>query len=423
MSGKTKINRDDPFFVTAAIPNFRQLGIRRAAYLKYGDVALEYEQLQKKICLDGDLGYLGRFYALSKGINLLVLSFGTRRCVKKDKTARICVFNLKKSANRFAKYSDNVLKLAITAWLIIRQKPDFILCGTLDMSLWGAFIAAKLIRRPIIYSAHNTLLLSDTPMNNIRKKIVTLCIKHCGAVMCNGPYLKDEMLRKGVSPVKLVEFLPTLGQLTQKTGQARSLPHDYMLFFGRLETQKGVHDLLTAYEKLPRELKTTHLVYAGNGSCLESLKIRTAQRGLAGTVHFLGKIPYARLGDIIRKSRFVIIPSKKDMGEGICKAALESLFLKRPVIAPDYGVFPYLLHHGKNALLYKTDAIDDLCQKLRLLLTDKVLHSTLEAGAAQAGQAFGRPDKTFSHAIVTCLNHLGFNAPSPTAEHRDPASA
>ena len=78
---------------------------------------------------------------------------------------------------------------------------------------------------------------------------------------------------------------------------------------------------------------------------------------------------------------------------------MESLVLGVPVVAPDFGPFPYLVVHGKNGLLYRPDSINDLAQKLDMILDNDELYIRLKAGARESGDTLLVPSLTFSEAV------------------------
>lgn len=388
---------------------FQRMGIKKAAYLKYGDVQSELKQLNNEGSIDGDIGYFSRFYELAKNTSLLLISFNRYSIKVKNHGSPIYVFDSKNLSGPFGKIINNLFKIIIPLQLLIKNKPDFILCGTTDFSFLGAFFASKLICRPILVSLHHALPLGDDLLDRLRKTLYKTMLRNCDGVMCNGPYLKDEMIFAGVSRDKIIEYLPTFGEL--KTNSNNIFPNelkDYILFAGRLEEKKGVYDLLSAYRENLAAHKNLKLVYAGEGPSFEGLKAKAKDWNLDGKVIFLGQVSYSNVGALIRKSRFVVVPSRSTMCEGICKVAVESQLLGKPVIVPKYGVFPYIVKHRWNGLLFATDSVADLAEKIKILLCDQRLYTSLKAGAITAGKKFELPETTFSDAIITSLEKIDF---------------
>ena len=75
-------------------------------------------------------------------------------------------------------------------------------------------------------------------------------------------------------------------------------------------------------------------------------------------VIFLGYLEREKLLGVIRASTVLICPTKGQFGEGRSLAAMEGLVVGIPIVAPDFGPFPYLISHEQNGLLFKTDSIE-----------------------------------------------------------------
>lgn len=88
------------------------------------------------------------------------------------------------------------------------------------------------------------------------------------------------------------------------------------------------------------------------------------------------------------------------MGEGICKAVLEALIMGKPVVAPDYGPFPYIVRDRREGLLFTQDSVDDLTFKIHELMEDKLLFETVQAGALSNGKRFLNPKTNFTEALM-----------------------
>ncbi len=384
------------------------MGMERIAYIKYGDVVSEYLQVQSQPTEDGDLGYLSRVCELGKTSSMLLLSFDCPTKTLKNKNIEAYVFNSKDKNRTIDKITTNLFKSYKTLQLLLRYKPNFILCGVLNYSLWGAVLAAKLIHRPIIFSSHHSFSTENSLLNKGLNFFNGSAIKSCDGVLCNGPYLKNEMLQAGVDSHKIVEFLPTFNELIKTARDVINfqLSQPYILFAGRIETEKGVYDLLSAFKKVLTIYKNITLVYTGDGAQLRNLKKIVKDSNLTDKVICIGRVPYNNLGGLIKKSLFVVVPSKSTMCEGICKIALEAQILGKPVIAPNYSVFPYIINHGRNGLLFKTDSQEDLSKKIVELLDNDKLYQFIKTGAKCTGKRFESIDRSFSEAIITSLNSL-----------------
>lgn len=96
---------------------------------------------------------------------------------------------------------------------------------------------------------------------------------------------------------------------------------------------------------------------------------------------------------------FLVMPTRAISDEGRPKSAIEALFFGRPVIAPDWGSFRYLIEDGYNGLLYDPDNIDDLCSKIKILLESREIYEALKIGAEQSSKKLLTPELSFTEAL------------------------
>ena len=78
---------------------------------------------------------------------------------------------------------------------------------------------------------------------------------------------------------------------------------------------------------------------------------------------------------------------------------MEGLVMGKPVVAPDFGPFPFLVQHGTNGLLFESDSVEDLRRKIFQLLDDEALYRRLEAGAAESSRLLQLARVNFGGAV------------------------
>lgn len=116
----------------------------------------------------------------------------------------------------------------------------------------------------------------------------------------------------------------------------------YFLFFGRLEPEKGIETLLSAFKNLPN----LNLKIAGTGSLFN--KIRNMN---LANVDLLGHKDKADLIELIKKSSFVITPS--ECYENNPMSIVESFALGKPVIGSNHGGIDELIEDGINGFKFE----------------------------------------------------------------------
>lgn len=287
-------------------------------------------------------------------------------------------------------------------WDTLHFRPTRVLCGQDGPFALFVWLAARLNGAQFVLLAHNALALPSTS-RAYRLANTWLC-RHADLVVAHGPFVRDESVMLGARPEHVVEFNNALDpahvtlveSLPPKTMEA---PERIVLYVGRIEEDKGVVDLLNAV-RLLADVSGLRLRFVGNGSANSVLRELVSRHGLAHTVEVLGPVPFEAVFAHMKQARVVVTPSQSRFPEGFCKSAMEAFYVGTPVIAPDYGPFPYMVRHEDNGLLYLPDDVHALAEALRRLLLDDDLHARLGEGALRWGRHFMAPDTTFAKAMA-----------------------
>lgn len=367
----------------------------RYLYVKNGDVVEQLSELETDRCYGrllkgGPNAFLADFLSIVDESPVLLVGVGNsfKKMVKSNIKAIVFAKTL---------FINSPLGRSLAlGYMLIRGlketiffKPDRVLSGTRGVLLWVSWIVAKLYGCALIYSCHNRLPSAATSKHffqNIKSKIDRAVIKHAAGIICHGPYLYDQLQQLGIPKQKLVEFdsQPDLLPVTDKEIHLvdsffsnYSEKMRFILYVGRMEKDKGVFDLLAACKQILRTDPLLVLLYIGTGNALPVLKMQVQRYGLSDQVVFLGKQPHALIGLFLQKAYVLVTPTRDNFPEGRCMSAMEGLFYHVPVIAPNFGPFPYLVTHGENGLLYRPNSASDLGKQLQLLLDNKELRAKL----------------------------------------------
>jgi glycosyltransferase involved in cell wall biosynthesis len=152
-----------------------------------------------------------------------------------------------------------------------------------------------------------------------------------------------------------------------------------ILFLGRLESAKGVFELLAAGALLAPRFPALRLVFGGEGDAA-ALRRRAAELGIEDRIELPGWLaPAERDGQLARASVFCL-PSH---AEGLPMAMLEAMASGRAVVASSVGGIPETIVDGGNGLLVPPRDERALAGALAQVLGDAALRARL-AGAARA---------------------------------------
>ena len=136
---------------------------------------------------------------------------------------------------------------------------------------------------------------------------------------------------------------------------------DYVVYIGRLSTEKGVRILLEA----GKLLTSTKILVIGSGPDFSYLQNIIDVEGL-GNINLLGPIHGEKKWDYLRKASAVIIPSI--CYETFSIAAIEAMSVGTPVIASRLGSLPFVIEDGISGILFEPGDSEDLADKITQLI-------------------------------------------------------
>lgn len=291
---------------------------------------------------------------------------------------------------------------------MFRFRPDRILCACSGELLWISVLVAKLRGVPIVNSRHITFQ-ERKGLARIVPALDRASILACDGVVCHGRFLLDQMHALGVPAARTREFGVDFGEFAELAARAESPPAllaarakaDFvMMFVGRVQRDKGIFDLLEAFRLMPQPARSrTILVYVGEGKDLEDLACRVRDWSLSESVVLLGHVPYRQLAGAMRQATVVLAPTRPEFGEGRCKVVPESLVLGVPVIAPNFGPFPYGIRAGVDGLLFAPADPVAMSACMTRIVTEPQLLSTLRAGAAESALSLKSTSTGFAKAV------------------------
>lgn len=290
-------------------------------------------------------------------------------------------------------------------WDTLAFRPTIVLCGIDGPFAIGVWLAARLTSARLVFLAHTALALPT--LGRAQRWANNWMSRHSDLVIAHGPYVKDEAIELGSAADRTVEFNNGLDPDHRKLIASLPVPaagarKNRLLYVGRMEEDKGVIDLFEAFSALPAALGL-QLQFIGTGGATAALQQRIAAAGLADRVILSGSVSHEEVFRAMREAFVVVTPSQSRFPEGFCKSAMEAFYVGTPVIAPDYGPFPYMVEHDVNGLLYEADSVPALTSSLRKLAEDTALYDRLAEGAVQAGIRMSKPETTFARAVEIAL--------------------
>jgi glycosyltransferase involved in cell wall biosynthesis len=205
----------------------------------------------------------------------------------------------------------------------------------------------------------------------LEQSIMKLAWKDAGRVLRKVDYLTTPTQRAadlleraaGVSGVLAISCGIDAAKFANSTPTSNSEPR--ILFLGRLDYEKHIHNLLQAVARLPKRLNT-QVEIVGDGGERANLEQLALELGLSKQVKFLGHISEQELPRAYERATLFAMPSIAEL-QSI--ATMEAMASGRPVVAADAMALPHLVHDGDNGYLFPPDDVATFADRLERILT------------------------------------------------------
>ncbi|CCH34493.1 glycosyltransferase family 4 protein [Actinosynnema sp. NPDC047251] len=141
-----------------------------------------------------------------------------------------------------------------------------------------------------------------------------------------------------------------------------------LLFFGRLEWEKGVQDLIAALPRIRRAHRGTRVVVAGGGTHRDWLVEQARKHRVLRSVRFVGHLPDRTLAAVLAAADAVVLPSRY---EPFGIVALEAAAAGTPLVASTAGGLGEVVLDGVTGLSFAPGDVDGLARAVRSVLADR----------------------------------------------------
>ncbi|MER5260588.1 glycosyltransferase family 4 protein [Actinosynnema sp. NPDC002837] len=141
-----------------------------------------------------------------------------------------------------------------------------------------------------------------------------------------------------------------------------------LLFFGRLEWEKGVQDLIAALPRIRRIHPGTRLVVAGTGTHRDWLVEQARKHKVRRAVDFVGHLSDRALAAALAAADAVVLPSKY---EPFGIVALEAAAAGTPLVASTAGGLGEVVLDGVTGLSFAPGDTEALAGAVRSVLDDR----------------------------------------------------
>ncbi len=248
-----------------------------------------------------------------------------------------------------------------------------------------AWLAARFLPVRLVSTLHGWV--ERSPRHLLYKRLDLAVVKRFDHLIAVSRPIERQLLAARISPDRIT-LVPNSVEMEAPAGEGGGAgigPEESWFdetgpligMVGRLDGEKNPGMLLEVLPRLREEFPGLRCLFLGEGELRAGLAARAAELGVAGVALFPG---YRRdVRRIIPRLEAVVFTSHR---EGIPIALLESMALKRPVVATAVGGIPDVIEDGVNGLLIAPGDGDALVRSLGRLLGDEPLRRRLGEAAA-----------------------------------------
>jgi glycosyltransferase involved in cell wall biosynthesis len=184
-------------------------------------------------------------------------------------------------------------------------------------------------------------------------------------------FLRKKLIEYGFKEEKVVllnHFIDLNANNQEKSEE------DYYLYVGRISEEKGIKTLIDAAVKVhesnvkgPTCIRNK-LKIVGKGPLFKKMLSYTSIIDKNRMVEFLGHKHHTEVIKLIKKSRFIVVPS--EWYENFPFAVLEAFTCGKPVIGSKIGGIPELVRDTERGMVFEVGDSDDLSSAIRYLLNN-----------------------------------------------------
>lgn len=206
--------------------------------------------------------------------------------------------------------------------------------------------------------------------------IFRLYERHVDYFITPSKFMGKKLTEYGFDAKKIIH-LPNFTNFSLSKTPNKQRKEKYVLYFGRLDEQKGAMFLLEVAKNLP-QVKFRMIGKYPDEKTKIKIKNFLSKHSMKN-VTVLKHQETGRLQQSIAGSLFVVVPSL--WLENMPYTVLESYVFGKPVVASDIGGIPEIVKDKKTGLLFNPGGNNDLKDKILCLWNDKTLVKSMGVNA------------------------------------------
>lgn len=260
--------------------------------------------------------------------------------------------------------------------------------------------------RRLIFSLHNAI--HDDRATSLMDRLYFAgkrhALKAAQGVLAVGPPLARQIEDQIGTGQKVHPHTPQYSKAALQVGDhAAERDPKKIIYAGRVEDNKGVFDLLEAFEAIAPKHEGAKLVFLGKGGALEALRQRAAASVHADAIEVPGAVPGQDVIGRIAASAVLVCPTSARFREGLAKTPLEAALNSIPSIMTT--VVPAKDMIGEGGVIIPPDDPKALATALDDLLSDPARIERMgQAARAAVIAAVADPSKSFGVKLLELID-------------------
>lgn len=233
------------------------------------------------------------------------------------------------------------------------------------LAQWGMrYVGFEGVKRKIIRSIEQISCNNATDVRNVSQKNRELAIK-------DGMYKPDKckvLGEGGTIGVDLTQYdLAKLPQMRMETREKLQIPKDALVyaFVGRICRDKGIGELLSAFDKVLNENQNCYLMFIGKLDDNSMLDKQVIERAKANrNIIFCGAVPNVKVSEYLAAADVLVHPTYR---EGFGMVLQEAAALALPTITTNIPGASEAIVNGQTGLLAEKQDVDTLYKAMKFM--------------------------------------------------------
>jgi glycosyltransferase involved in cell wall biosynthesis len=214
---------------------------------------------------------------------------------------------------------------------------------------------------------------------------IKLSMNRSDAIIVPSGFLRAVFGKYGISTEVVPNIINVNRFFSHDAGTASSADAPCILVSRNLEPIYDNATAIRAFAIVRKALPSARMIIAGSGPELQNLINTVAALEISDAVTFTGRVSNENMPSLYRQAHVMVNPSLVD---NMPNSVLEALASGVPVVSTNVGGVPYVLEHGKTALLVDPQDPQEMADAILVVLKDHVKARKMSQAGRQSVQQY-----------------------------------